>query len=69
VLFNQSVLLAWDVDYAILYNELATGEGVWILLTNYFPYEKEKILAAMKEANLTNSLEKPGCLLLHYEKP
>jgi len=69
VLFNQNLLLAWDADYAILYNELATGEGVWILLTNYFPYEKEKILAAMKEANLTNSLEKPGCLLLHYEKP
>ena len=69
LLTNQNLLLSWNANYETLCAELAPGARVWILLTNYFPYEKEHILEAMHDAQLLSTLDKPGCLLLHYEKP
>lgn len=64
----QSRQLTWDSNYEALCKELKTGERVWVLFTNYFEDEKDKVLFAMKDATLIESLEKPGCLLLLFEK-
>ncbi|MEX0596576.1 MAG: hypothetical protein WD512_08750, partial [Candidatus Paceibacterota bacterium] len=68
VLSNQKVMLSWDANYEALCAELVPGERVWVLLTNYYPEEKETILDAMAETKLLATLDKPGCLLLYYEK-
>ena len=64
----QGKLLSWDTDYSAMCHELAKGKSVWILMTNYFPKEKEQILNDMACAELISVLDEPGCLLLRYEK-
>lgn len=68
-LINQADLLSWDADYKQLYSELSSGARFWVLLTNYFPDEKEGVLTVFQEANLIKTIDRPGCLLMHYEKP
>lgn len=68
VLMSQGKPLCWDANYEQLCADLLPGERVWILLTNYFSKEKGNVLTAMHEAQLLKTMEKPGCLLLYFEK-
>ncbi|MFT4968863.1 MAG: 4-amino-4-deoxy-L-arabinose transferase-like glycosyltransferase [Chitinophagales bacterium] len=67
-LINQAKLLSWDTDYGQLYQQSIVGERFWLLMTNYFPEDKASVLSSFEGALLIESLDKPGCLLLHYEK-
>ena len=67
-LVNQAKLLNWDTDYALLLGELEAGDRVWVLLTNFFPADKDKVFQEMQSATLVSTVDKPGCLLLQFEK-
>jgi 4-amino-4-deoxy-L-arabinose transferase-like glycosyltransferase len=68
-LVPNSVIMTWDSDYLKKADELPKDGKAWILLTNYFPWEKDKIVNRLGIENLSEEVVGPGCLLFLYEKP